>query len=64
MSERTYNHNACFSIGTDAHEQLRILAADSHLGLSAYLRQMIRQEYNNYQKREELLMDDLLTRIT
>ena len=43
----------------DSEAWLKILAAESGYSISAYLRQMIRREYEAYQKTEEKLLEKL-----
>jgi len=52
-------HSVCFSFDMDSEARLKILAAEPGHSIPAYLRQMIRREYEAYQQTEERLLEKL-----
>jgi hypothetical protein len=50
----------CFTFDLDTYESLKLLAAENNTGLSQFLRQMIRREWNGYKNRQLQMVHNYL----
>ena len=56
-------HTVSFSFDEASHQHLKFLAEEKCMSISGYLRQLIRHEYENHQRKQELDIEKLLDRI-